>query len=132
MSIEEIVSPGYEAADIDDSSLSVLYQSILAEFEAAIENSHGWIWQNVNVATHIHEASSRLQHWTGSIDWMASHSRGADTKTSMVSSPMLLEQMETRTPLMANVIRSYLKEIRGIFACIMNSHGTDQDRRHIE
>lgn len=70
-------STSSETSSEDDSMtgeqpLFDIYNETLRNFDASIEEDDGWGWKDIEVATQLHDISTRLRHWKRSLVWLKS------------------------------------------------------------
>lgn len=114
----------------EDLSLTDLYDEILRDFDTALEENSGWAWDDVDVATRLHDVSTRLRHWKRSIVWVKK-GRGDDSTLPELESNDedaifrgSLDLVLQDNPYLSGVVWSYLEEVHDGLMNIRESFGT--------
>jgi len=111
----------------EDLSLSDLYDETLREFDAAVEGDGGWAWEDVDVATRLHQAIKRLRHWKRSIIWLKSGFSPESVRPQLGHKDEdavfrgCLDCAQREDPYLSGVIWSYLQDVRDGLENIHNS-----------
>jgi hypothetical protein len=102
----------------EDLPVCDLYAETLREFDAALDDRAGWAWKDVDVATRLHDASTRLRNWKRSITWLT---RGLGDESSRSKAEHADEDVDFQKSLglvqhdnlyLYGVVWTYLDDVR--------------------
>jgi hypothetical protein len=108
----------------NETPLDVLFDEVLQDFDAAIQAKDGWAWNDIEVATKLHDASTRSRHWKRSIESLVVDSpdsrsnRFAGDAGAEAGFRQFLRSIDSEAPSLSALIRTSLDDIKSTLESI--------------
>jgi hypothetical protein len=102
----------------NETLLDGLFDEVLRGIDAAIQEKDGWAWNDIEVATKLYDASTRLRHWKRSIESLVvdSHNSRSNNYAGFAGAEagfrQFLRSVDSDAPSLSALIRTNMDDIK--------------------